>query len=73
VPATESRAITVKWFKGTLHEEFRRKRGRLLLITIASLTPKLQGWVNYLKLAEVKDIFEELDEWLRYKLHCLLW
>nr|WP_256128391.1 group II intron maturase-specific domain-containing protein [Desulfolutivibrio sulfoxidireducens] len=41
--------------------------------TIATLTPKLRGWVNYIKLAEVKGVFEGLDEWLRRKLRCLLW
>lgn len=64
---------TVKRFKGTIREEFRRGRGRSLENTIETLTPKLRGWVNYFKLAEVKGVFEDLDEWLRRKLRCLLW
>ena len=64
---------TVQRLKGAIREEFRRGRGRSLLATIAALTPKLRGWVNYFKLAEVKGVFEVLDEWLRRKLRCLLW
>jgi RNA-directed DNA polymerase len=64
---------TVKRLKGTIREEFRKGRGRSLKHTIDTLTPKLRGWVNYFKLAEVKGVFEELDEWLRRKLRCLLW
>ena len=29
--------------------------------------------MNYFKLAEVKNVFEELDEWLRHKLRNILW
>jgi hypothetical protein len=29
--------------------------------------------VSYFRLAEVKVIFEELDQWLRRKLRCILW
>ena len=64
---------TVKRFKGNVRELFRKGRGRSLAHTIDTLRPKLRGWVNYFKLAEVKGAFEELDEWLRRKLRCLLW
>jgi len=29
--------------------------------------------MNYFRLAEVKGVFEELDQWIRRKLRCLLW
>ena len=32
---------------------------------IEETTPKLRGWINYFRLTEVRDIFEELDGWLR--------
>jgi len=64
---------TVARLKGSIREAFRKGRGRSLANTINTLTPKLRGWVNYFKLAEVKGVFEELDEWLRRKLRCLLW
>jgi hypothetical protein len=36
-------------------------------------TPKLRGWLNYFRYAEVKGIFDELDGWLRRKLRRILW
>lgn len=64
---------TVKRFKGNVLEILRKGRGRSLSHTIDTLTPKLRGWVNYFKLAEVKGVFEDLDGWLRRRLRCLLW
>jgi RNA-directed DNA polymerase len=40
---------------------------------IIRLKPILRGWFNYFRLAEVKNIFEELDGWLRRKLQCIIW
>jgi hypothetical protein len=40
---------------------------------IDKLTPKLRGWMAYFQLAQVKGIFEELDQWLRRKLRVVLW
>ena len=37
------------------------------------LSPLLRGWLNYFRLAEVKNVFEDLDQWLRRRLRCLLW
>jgi len=65
---------SVARLKGNLRAELRRGRGRNLGRLIAeTLTPKLRGWGNYFKLAEVKNVFEELDGWLRRKLRCVLW
>jgi RNA-directed DNA polymerase len=64
---------SVKRFKGKVKEILRRGRGRSLRCTIDTLTPILRGWSNYFKLAQVKNVFEELDGWLRRKLRCILW
>jgi RNA-directed DNA polymerase len=40
---------------------------------IEELNPILRGWINYFRLAEVKDIFEELDGWIRRRLRNILW
>lgn len=64
---------SVKRLKGMLREHLRQGRGRSLSSLTATLAPKLRGWVNYFKLAEVKGVFEELDGWLRRKLRCILW
>jgi RNA-directed DNA polymerase len=73
-PKLKVAAASVERLKGNLKEELRRGRGRNLGRLIEErLTPKLRGWVNYFKLAEVKNVFEELDGWVRRKLRCLLW
>lgn len=64
---------SVKRLRNALRAEFRKGRGRSLRTVINTLTPKLQGWINYFKLAEVKNVFEELDEWLRHKLRNIIW
>jgi len=63
----------VERFKEKLREIFRHGRGCNLGQFIQGLTPVLRGWTNYFRLAEVKGIFDELDQWIRRKLRCLLW
>ena len=41
--------------------------------TMEELDPVLRGWVAYFRLAEAETSFEELDQWLRRKLRCILW
>jgi RNA-directed DNA polymerase len=48
-------------------------RGRSLANSIRLLNPLLRGWYNYFSLAQVKNIFEELDGWLRRRLRAVLW
>ena len=56
-----------------LRAAFREGRGRTLANTIQTLTPILRGWVHYFRLAQTRGIFEDLDQWLRRKLRCILW
>lgn len=73
-PRLKVAPVSVDRLKQTLKTELRRGRGRNLNRLIAeTLRPKLLGWANYFKLAEVKGIFEELDHWLRRKLRCVIW
>ena len=67
--APESEA-KLKW---KLKEVFRRGRGRNIKRTIETMKPLLAGWMNYFKLAEVKNVFERLDWWIRRKLRCIVW
>lgn len=50
-----------------------RGRGRRIDRTCADLRPKLIGWLNYFRLSDVKNTFEDLDMWLRRRLRCVLW
>jgi RNA-directed DNA polymerase len=64
---------SVRRLKGHIQELLRRGRGRSVGQVIAELAPLLTGWMEYFKLAMVKNTFEQLDEWLRRKLRCILW
>lgn len=64
---------SVKRLRGELREILRRGRGRKLTRVIAEITEKIIGWANYYKLSQVKNIFEDLDKWIRRKLRCILW
>ena len=64
---------SVQRLKGHIWELLRKGRGRSVRQVIAELTPLLTGWTEYFKLATVKNTFEQLDDWLRRKLRCILW
>jgi RNA-directed DNA polymerase len=65
---------SVKRIRMKLKDLFRVGRGRDLERFIREdLNPVIRGWVNYFHLSETRGTFEELDEWLRRKLRCMLW
>lgn len=64
---------SVDRLKGRIREAMRRGRGRAIGKTIADLSPRLAGWIAYFRLAETRGVFEDLDQWLRRKLRCVLW
>lgn len=59
--------------KANLKTIFRRGRGKSIQSTIEETTPKLRGWMAYFRYSEVKNIFDELDGWLRRKLRRIIW
>lgn len=63
----------VRRFREKLRGVFRRGRGQNLGRVIENLIPVLRGWVNYFALSEVRNVFDELDSWIRRKLRVLLW
>jgi len=64
---------SIKRAKAHVREIMRKGRGRSLGRVMGELAPYLRGWVNYFRLSAVKRAFEELDEWIRRKLRCILW
>lgn len=65
---------SVQRIRVKLKELFRSGKGRNLERFIREdLNPVLRGWVNYFSLSETRGVFEELDEWLRRRLRCMLW
>jgi group II intron reverse transcriptase/maturase len=72
-PKLKAAPQTIQRFKAKLREIFRRGRGRNIRRVIAELNEATVGWISYFRLAQVRGIFEELDQWIRRKLRCILW
>jgi RNA-directed DNA polymerase len=66
-------AQAVERFKEAMRDKFREGRGRNLRAFLESLKPKLRGWASYFSVAETRNVFEDLDQWLRRKLRCMEW
>jgi RNA-directed DNA polymerase len=64
---------SVKRVRARIKEILRRGRGRSLGKVIGELTLLLRGWAAYFRLAQVKNVFEELDQWIRRRLRLILW
>lgn len=62
-----------KRLRANLRIVFKRGRGRSVRQVIEDTKRLLVGWSNYFKLAEVRNIFERLDEWIRRRMRCILW
>ena len=63
----------IRRLKANLKAVFRRGRGRNIRRVTAELAPKIRGWVNYFRHADVKGVFEKLDAWIRRHLRKILW
>ena len=59
--------------KDKLRGKFREGRGRNLRAFLEELKPLLRGWANYFSVAQTRQAFEQLDEWIRRKLRCMEW
>lgn len=72
-PRLKASSEAVRRLKGRLKKRLRKGRGQAPAKLIAEIRPLLLGWVQYFKLASVKSTFEDLDQWLRRKIRCILW
>jgi RNA-directed DNA polymerase len=64
---------SVARFKDRVRELLRTGRGRSLQHTIEDLNPLLRGWIDYFRHAPGVTVLQDLDQWLRRRLRCLLW
>lgn len=64
---------SVRRLKQKVREHMRMGRGQSLRRTVEELNPLLRGWINYFQLTQSKGVLDELDQWLRRRLRCLLW
>jgi RNA-directed DNA polymerase len=40
---------------------------------LEEVKPLMRGWAGYFSVAQVRGVFEALDQWIRRKLRCLEW
>ncbi len=66
-------SASLRRFRQRVRDELRRCRGTSTGKTIEALNPLLRGWTSYFRYAEVKDVWEELDGWIRRKLRGRIW
>jgi RNA-directed DNA polymerase len=64
---------SIQRIRGKIRELMWKARGCSLTKVIGELVPLLRGWINYFRLSSVKIAFEELDEWIRGRLRCVIW
>ena len=66
-------AASIQRLRGGVKDVLRENRGVSVATVIEALNPLLRGWTNYFRWAEVKNVWQELDGWLRRKLRGRLW
>jgi len=60
-------------FKKRVREITKRNRGINLTRMVAEMNRYTMGWVNYLRLAQAKELMQKLDSWIRRRLRCFIW
>lgn len=66
-------AQSVARLKDQVRERLRTGRGRSLHHTIGDLNPLLRGGIGYFRHAPGVRVLEDLDQWVRRRLRCVLW
>jgi RNA-directed DNA polymerase len=66
-------AAIIQRLRARVKDVLRQNRGVSVAGIIEALNPLLRGWTNYFRWAEVKNVWQELDGWLRRKLRGRLW
>lgn len=64
---------TLKRVKERIRKMTSRKRGNTLEQVIKELNSYLRGWINYFGYCQTPTVLQDLEEWLRRKLRCLMW
>jgi len=73
-PKLRASRQAIKHLKDTLRSILRKGRGRNIARLIKEeLNLVIRGWGEYYSLTLVKHVFEELNQWIRRKLRCILW
>lgn len=64
---------SVQRLRQKVKDLLRASRGTSVARTLETLNPLLRGWTSYFRCAQVKDVWQDLDGWIRRKLRGRLW
>jgi group II intron reverse transcriptase/maturase len=64
---------TIRRFRMKLKELTGRSKGISLDIRLQKLKQAIQGWVNYFRIADMKSLAKNLDEWVRRRIRMVIW
>lgn len=64
---------SVKKLKSHLKELTGKRKVNQVDITYTKIKQKVAGWINYFKLADMKELMKVLDEWLRRRIRMCYW
>ncbi|MCX7922444.1 MAG: group II intron reverse transcriptase/maturase [Clostridia bacterium] len=64
---------TIAKMKNRIRELTARSNGWGNEYRTLKLTQFVRGWVNYFKHADMKQLLNEIDEWLRHRIRMVLW
>jgi len=62
------RAKSIERFKDRVRTLTQRQQGRNVEAVLEDLNPVIRGWANYVGVAQVADLFTNLDGWIRMRL-----
>ena len=63
----------VEKLKESIKEVTGRSNGKSLEWKFLKLKQKLQGWINYFRIANMKTLAKQLDQWLRRRIRLCIW
>ena len=63
----------IEKLKKNIKEVTGRSNGKSLEWRFLKLKQKLQGWINYFRIANMKTLAKELDQWLRRRIRLCIW
>jgi RNA-directed DNA polymerase len=63
----------IEKLKKNIKEVTGRSNGKSLEWRFLKLKQKLQGWVNYFRIANMKTLAKELDQWIRRRIRLCIW
>lgn len=73
MPKRRIAPVALLRLKQKLKEMTQRNRGNSLAQVVKELKTYMTGWYNYFKFCETPTVLEDLEQWLRRRLRCMVW